>query len=374
MVELGALNVFRENPSWRHQLLRLLAEVSAGGGDFFEIMETAGQIKLNDENEWHAKWYELGSRNDFKGDEAENNGESATARLYFLRAANYYRMSDFYLGPDDPKEIATYDKTVLSFQRASKHFDHSFELVDVPFEGVRLPAYLLGVQRKERAPVVILMGGADSLKEEYYFRGAQECVERGMSCLLIDGPGQGAPLRKHRMHIRYDYEKPLSAIIDYLQTRADVHPRKIGYVASRLGGYFAARVAAYEKLIVAAVAWSACYDVLEDIYNFFPPIQNRIRHILGADGDKDAREKLKPFTLKGSLQQVSCPLLIVHGEEDYVCSPSAALKVYDELTGPKTLKMYRKGELGSLHAQQDNLDETKAYIFDWMHEKLVAPS
>jgi alpha-beta hydrolase superfamily lysophospholipase len=349
----------------------LIAEVTAGGGDFFEIIETASTIRTGDEGNWYLKWNELGSTNFTKGVKAEEASKNSTSRDYFLRAANYYRMSDFYLAPDDKKEMPTYDRVVESFQRASMHFEHSFETVSVPFEDITFPAYLVKTRRKEKAPVVILMGGADSLKEEYYFRGVQECIERGMSCLLVDGPGQGAPLRKHRMYIIHDYEKPLSAIIDYLESRRDVESGKVGYVASSLGGYFAVRAAAYERRISAAVAWSACYDVLEDIYDFFPPIQRRIRNIAGAKDDEEVREKLKPFTLKGSVEKVTCPLLVVHGEEDYVCSPRAAHRVYDEAICPKTLKMYKKGELGALHAQQDNLDETKSYIFDWLMDNLA---
>ncbi len=351
-------------------MLRLLAEVRDGGGDLFEIVETASRIHVSDEDDWYEKWNALGTKCFSEGEASEDRGRLQTAREYFLRASNYYRMSDFYLEPADPREVPAYDLIVSAFLRASKHFQHSFEMVEVPFEGATLPAYFLRASRREETPAVILMGGADSVKEEYYFRGALESIERGMSCLLVDGPGQGAPLRKRNMYIRHDCEKPISAIIDYLQSRGDVDKGRIGYVGSSLGGYFAIRAAAYEKRIGAAVAWSACYDVLRDIYDYFPPIQRRIRHILGARDDAEAREKLTPFTLQGSVGKVTCPLLIVHGEEDYVCSPSAAYRVYDEATGPKTLKMYMKGELGSLHAQQDNLDGTKCFIFDWLQEKL----
>ncbi len=371
MARLTALNVFEGNPSWRHQLVRLLAEVSAGGGDTFEILTTASRIRLGDEEDWYRRWHGLGTESSRRGAREEKKGHNQTARAFYLRAANYHRMSNFYLAPDDPRELQTYSRIVSSFQRASRYFQHNFQVVNIPFEGVEMPGYFLRAEGGGRHPAVILMGGADSVKEEYYFRAAFAFLERGMSCLLIDGPGQGVPLRKHKMYLRYDYEKPVSAMLDYLSGRRDVNPRGIGYVASSLGGYFVVRAAAFEKRIAAVTAWSACYDVLHDIYDFFPPIAKRIRFILGAKTDLEARRTLKSFNLRGVVEKVECPLLIVHGEDDYVCDPDGARRVYKETRSEKALKMYRKGELGALHAQQDSLDETRAFISDWMASKLA---
>jgi alpha-beta hydrolase superfamily lysophospholipase len=365
------LELFGDNPSWLHQLIRLLAEVEDGGGDFFEILEIASGIKPNDHADWFVRWYEAGDRNYRRGLIEERRGNAETARGLFLRACNYFRMADFYLESSDRREISVYGRVVKSFSKAATHFDHRFEEVVVPYGDTSMSGYFLGPARRERTPVVILFGGADSLKEEYYFRGARQILERGMACLLVDGPGQGDMLRLQGKCAPYDYERPISSVVDYLVKRKDVDGSRIGLVASSLGGYFGVRAAAFEKRIAAAVAWSAVYDVLSDVYDFFPPIQQRIRWVIGADSDSEARKKLSLFNLKGVVKRVRCPLLILHGEEDYIASVEGALRVYREAACPKTLRIFKKGERGSSHAQQDNLGAAKSLIFDWIREKLA---
>jgi alpha-beta hydrolase superfamily lysophospholipase len=367
--ERYGLDFFEDYPSWRHQLIRLLAEVRDGGGDFFEILEVAKTITPGDEKDWFSKWHEAGTRNYRTGDAEDRKGRGETARDSFLKASNYFRMADFYLDRYDRRELLTYRRAVKSFMRAAAHFDHVFEAITIPYDGKSIPGYFLAPAQRREMPVVILMGGADAMKEEYYFRGARQILERGMACLLADGPGQGAMLRSG-VYAPYDYERPISAIVDYLSARVDVDRRRIGLVASSLGGYFSVRATAFEKRVAAAVAWSAVYDVLEDVYDYFPPIQRRLRWDVGAGDDSEAREKLAAFTLKGVVEKVRCPLLVVHGEEDYVTSVNGAMKVYREATCPKMLRMFKKGRRGAAHAQQDDLETAKSFVFDWVKEKL----
>lgn len=368
--ERYGLLFFEDIPSWRHQLIRILAEVRDGGGDFFEILEIAEMIRPRDNEGWFSKWYEAGNRNHSVGMTEERKGHEETAKDSFLKASNYFRMADFYLKRDDRRELSTYRTAVKSFNLAAAHFDHRFELVRIPYGGSSIPAYFLAPERDGKMPAVILMGGADAMKEEYYFRGARQILERGMACLLVDGPGQGAMLRSGE-YAPYDYERPISAVVDHLSERQDVDGLRIGMVASSLGGYFSVRAAAFEKRLAAAVAWSAVYDVLADVYDYFPPIQERIMWDIGAKSDRDAREKLVAFNLKGVVDKVRCPLLVVHGEEDYITSVRGALKVYRDATCPKTLLMFKKGKRGATHAQQDNLETAKSFVFDWMKTKLA---
>jgi len=368
------LELFGDNPSWRHQLIRLLAEVRDGGGDLFEILNAASKIKSNDNEDWFEGWYEAGDRNYKSGTTEERRGNAETARDLFLKASNYFRMADFYLKASDRREVSVYGRVVKSFSKAAPYFDHLFEEVEVPYGDTAMPGYFLRPARRGRIPVVILIGGADSLKEEYYFRGARQILERGMACLLVDGPGQGATLRLEREYAPYDYERPVSSMVEYLAKRRDVDGSRIGLVASSLGGYYGVRAAAFERRIAAVVAWSAVYDVLSDVYEFFPPIQGRIRWVVGADSDLEAREKLASFNLKGVVKKIRCPLLIVHGEEDYITSVKGALRVYREATSPKTLRVFKKGERGASHAQQDNLEAAKSIVFDWIREKLAKAS
>jgi len=365
---------FDDNPSWEHQFRRLIAEVSDGGGEFYEILATAKKLRGGSTEDWYQAWMELAEISEKLGTETANKGRLLTAKVLFLRASNYFRMANFYLDEKDPRELETYSRLVSSFRRAMNNSHPSVQLVEIPYEESKLTGYLTlpSHTAENPLPAVIFMGGADSVKEEYYFRGARQAVERGLACLLLDGPGQGDALRLRKLYAVPNYEKPIAAAIDFLQQRKDVDRARIGLVCASLGGYYALRAAAFERRIRVCVAWAACYDVLKDVYNFFPPIQRRLQWIVGAKNPQEAQTKLKEFSLQGIVEKIQCPLLILHGEEDYICSIEAAYRAYREARCEKELVIFKKGQLGACHCQQDNISAAKNMIFDWVHERLAA--
>ena len=122
------------------------------------------------------------------------------------------------------------------------------EIVDVPFEGNKLPGYFVPAQntKSARPPCVVFFDGLDITKEIQFLRGVPDLVKRGISVLVMDGPGTGEAIRFRGMPLRHDYEKAGSACIDYLQTRGDVDIKRIGIFAISLGGYYAPRCASLE--------------------------------------------------------------------------------------------------------------------------------
>jgi hypothetical protein len=77
---------------------------------------------------------------------------------------------------------------------------------------------------------------------------------------VIDTPGTGEPLRLRNVPSRPDYEVPTTAIVDYLVTRPDIDPERIGLLGISLGGYYAPRGASFEHRIKACAAWGGVWD------------------------------------------------------------------------------------------------------------------
>jgi len=123
----------------------------------------------------------------------------------------------------------------------------------VPFEGTHLPGYFVHARnaKSARTPCVVFFDGLDVTKEIQYVAGVPELIKRGISVLVMDGPGTGEAIRFRGLVLRHDYEKAGSACIDFLERRADVDPKKIGIVAISLGGYYAPRCAALEPRFAA---------------------------------------------------------------------------------------------------------------------------
>jgi hypothetical protein len=96
--------------------------------------------------------------------------------------------------------------------------------------------------------------------EIQYIAGVPDLIKRGISVLVMDGPGTGEAIRFRGLVLRHDYEKAGSACIDFLERRSDVDPKKIGIVAISLGGYYAPRCASLEPRFAAPAPWGAIWD------------------------------------------------------------------------------------------------------------------
>lgn len=359
---------------WSFNTIRLISQAHFGGGQFMEIYETIARIREGDRESWHQEWSRTAERVEADAHSAAVAGHPLSARDAFQRATQYWRMADFFLTHADPRRPPTYLKSLECFRQAGHYFEPPLERVHIPYEGTTLPGYFFpakGQQLGERRPTVVFFGGGDSTAEELYFT-APGIMARGFACLIVDGPGQGAALRLQGLRTRYDYEVPAAAAVDYLETRADVDATRLVMCSMSLGGYYAPRGAAFEPRFKALIVWGACYDYAE-VWQQRPddhPLAPHISYVFGARDIHEAREKMQQFTLKGILGRIRCPTLVVHGEEDQSIPVEHAYRTFDELTCPKRLKIYRAGESGSAHCQQDNLTVANAFIFDWLADTM----
>ena len=137
------------------------------------------------------------------------------------------------------------------------------------------------------------------------------------------------------------------------------------------GGYYMARAAAYEKRVKACAVLFGPYDVVTDIYEYYSPLRSQMWWIVGAGSEEEAKRALGRFTLAGSADKIECPLLIVHGEDDFITSPTAARRLYDDAICEKELRLYKSGEPGSIHCGYDNHTEVFSLIHDWISDRLT---
>ncbi|MBI2372210.1 MAG: alpha/beta hydrolase [Deltaproteobacteria bacterium] len=364
-------NYFPENRVWSFYVQRLIDEAMHGGADFNEMHRTLRRVRDGNFEDWHQEWVRTAQHVEGLAEAAEKAGHRVTARDAFFRAFSYYRTAQFFLHGPDPRQLPTYLKATDCFRRGNSLRTPPFEKVEIAFEGATLPGYFLPPQGANgRAPGVLFLGGADTFAEQLLFMGATRIAERGMGCLVISGPGQGDVLRLQMIPSRPDYEKPAGAALSYLEGRPEVDAQRLGVIGISMGGYYAPRTASLDPRVKACVAWGASYDLLEDLYTYYPPIQAHLRWVIGAADDAEARQKLRAFTLKGVVSQMTCPLLICTGADDFITRPEAAAKTYEEARCPKELKVWTAEEGGSSHCMADNRSEALPYMHDWLADRL----
>ena len=367
------LNIFPGHPDWAIQTERVIAEAAYGGADVFECDRTARKIKLGDLESWHAEWHDLARLTEAAGRQALAEGATVTAKQRLFRASNYYRHADFFLPGRDARKRNNYLLVSACFKDAIKLHSQKIEPVQVTCGSDVYDGYFFHPVNPKpgRWPAVLMLGGADSLAEELYFFGGSEMAERGMAVLILDTPGRGSSLRLKKIYTRPDYEVPVKAAVDYLTGRPEVDPNRIGCLGVSMAGYYAPRGTAFEPRIKALVLWCACYDVLEELYNFYPPIQGQMQWILGVNTDAEAREKLKDFNLKGIAHRIKCPTLVSHGLGDMVMNVAGAKRLYEEISSTdKMLKLWDGTQGGKVHCNYDNWSISIPLMLDWLVKRL----
>lgn len=351
--------------SWH--LLRPLAEAIDGGGECQEILRVAGRIRPRDAESWYAAWQAVAAAVEQLGGESVQAGHHITARGHYLRASNYYRWTEFFCDPEDARRGPAYDGCVRCFHAAGRYFVPPLQRVEIPYLSGSLPGYFYpGRNTPERpGPAVLYVAGADVLKEELYFLGGRAALDRGFSLLVMDGPGQGETLRRRGVPTRPDYEVPVAAAVDFLQARPEVDPDRIVLLGRSMGGYYAARAAAFEPRFRACAIFGALYDAA-DLFDRYPPIRRQLRWITGADTPEAARRTLETFTLEGVAERITCPVLIVHGEDDHLVPAWHATRLFEELRSPKELVLCPPGEPGSVHCGYDGFPYLIPRLVDWL--------
>ena len=372
---------FPGNMTWSNAALVTKGMAPYGAVALGEIDEVCERLKSrqSEPDAWQEEWSVMAKRLEKVADQAAAEGRQLTAGNYYLRAGMYYFTGERFIYPGDEKREM--GRKSLQCQRAGLERRHpNIEFVEVPCENTTLPALFMkapGVAG--RAPTAVVFDGMDNCKEMSVLFNGLEFAARGWHTLAIDGPGQGESLRLRGLYARHDYEVPGRAAYDYVAARPDVDPGKVAVMGYSFGGYYAARVAAFEKRYAAGVAFAALHW---DLAAWQREIKRRhevdpkntaqsafhFRWVMGHIDDADAAiEKAKKFSLAGVAEKIACPFLILHAEDDKVVPVASAHQLFAAVGSTrKALRILTSEDGGTYHAQADNRQVGVDYIADWI--------
>ena len=370
---------FLGNFAWSNAALVTKGMAPYGAVALAEIDELCERLRARqgDAYAWRDEWCAAGSRLERLADERSGRTRAA----YLLRAGMYYFTGERFIYPGDEKRRI--GRKALECQQAGLlGLYPNIERAEVPYEGTTLPALFMKCGARA-APTVVLFDGMDNCKEMSVLFAGLEFAARGWNTLAIDGPGQGESLRLRELYARYDYEIPGRAAYEYVASRAEVDPRRVAIMGYSFGGYYAARIAAFEKRYRAGVALAALHW---DLAAFQREVKRKqevdpkstaqstfhFRWIMGCLEDGEAAiRKAEKFSLAGVAGEIAMPFLIVHGADDRIVPPAAARALHDAIASrEKALKIFTAEEGGSAHALTDNRPVAISYIGDWLAGKL----
>ena len=352
--------------------IRLSATIYTSDPDQLEV---AHRLRPFDLESWIAEWTRVAEKNERLAEKFAGDGLKVSANEYYLRASNFYREACWPQPESEPRMLPTYKKMRETFDKAWQLTRPPFERVQISYEGKSLDGYFRKPNGPagKKFPTVIAFQGADTMAEATILGIAAAYVARGMAYLAVDLPGQGGSLRLKDLHLPPDTEKIGKVVIDYLETHPDVDANRIGMQGISMGGYGTPRVASGEKRIKAALLMSGSYNLQQDLFDYYPPIQERLRWITGARDLGDARKKLAEYTLEGRASRIECPMLIGYSKDDRIMDPQGAYRLYEAAVHSK-----RDMVEGTGHMQASNAggprDLRPPVLADWTAKQLVTES
>jgi dienelactone hydrolase len=365
--------LFPNHPFGGHTL-RLVAQAQQGGADVFDIARAMKTVEAGDKEAWERSWLDLAQKTEARAHAALASGHQRTAEQYFFHASNYYRMSDVLLTiAEEPKRAERFRKAQQNFRDAARLHEPQIEVVSIRCGNEEYSGYFCkpANPKSGKWPAVLFLGGADAYAEEIYF-GGKQMLERGWAMLLVDTPGRGSSIYLKGIQTRPDYEVPGKACVDYLISRPEVDSNRIALLGISMAGYYAPRVAAFEKRLKALIAWSGCYSILDDLYDWCVHLQPVCQRLLGGVSHEEARRRLKAFTMTGIAGNITCPTLITHGDKDTLMSVAGAKRLFNEIGAQdKTLKIYdKRDDGGRIHCSHDYWAHNLPFMLDWLEARL----
>ena len=366
-----------------------LAIAMESGAQIGEIIDIAGPVKDaakdgadNGTQLFMAQWNAKADTLIELADEDEARGRAFSAGTKLQRAALYLFNGERMLEHGAPGRVEAFKKAGATFQKAMRLSGENCERVEIPIEnGGMMPALYTRAPGEGRHPVVVFCNGLDSNKELLYWTKLPEALaRRGISTLCVDQPGTGETLRLQNIPATYDSERWASKAVDWLETRDDVDPKRIGMTGISLGGHYVPRAVAYEPRFASAAVWGANHNWAEvqqrrlrrEGENPVPHYWAHVMWVFGATDMDDFLQKAEGMNLNGHMDRIKVPFLVTHGEQDRQIGLEYAHQAYDQLinSSKRELKIFTPREGGVEHVGADNMAYGRDYIADWFADTL----
>jgi dienelactone hydrolase len=319
---------------------------------------------------WCSEWSREGELLENLAEDALSKGNTYSARVFFHQAAGCFHIGQhfFYIDPD--QKTRAEERLRTEYERAIALYDDAERpiRIEMPFRGTLIPGYLRLTDQPMR-PLVIFINGMDNLKEIELHHYGTLLTAAGYNTFAFDGPGQGEMWRD--MKFIPDYEKAVSAIIDWFEDndKYNIDLERIATLGWSLGGYLSPRAAGFDKRIGCAIGSGgpAHAQSFSNKMKVNPILLKGIPHLVGAE---TYDQSLELFDIDiSTAPPIDRPLLIFHSGKDKLIPDGKehADTFMEWAVGEKELKYYPEG----VHVCANYLDETDAYMIDWLNKHLL---
>src|SRR5262245_10462070 len=287
--------------------------------------------------EWCAAWVAVGEQHEALGREALAEGRLRSGGEHLAQAAAYYHFAKFVFVEDLDQMRDAHRRAVRAYTDALPHLDPPGRRVEIPFEDGTLVAVVRTPYGDGPFPVVVMIPGLDSTKEEVRST-EQTFLARGLATFSVDGPGQGEA--EYDLRIRGDWGPVAEVLWETVGQQPELDRDRMAVWGVSLGGYYSVRVAAaLGDRLTAAVALAGPY-CFGECWDGLPALtRDTFRVRSGTAGDDEARAVADTLTLADVAGDVTAPTLVVFGRKDRLIPYQQAEKVHAAVAGSELLML-----------------------------------
>ena len=331
------------------------------GVDANDFARTTARVERWED--WLGAWCETAEVHEFMAREAEAAGRTVTAGEAWLRAAVCFHFGKFVWLFYEARSRAAADRAVAALREAHRLLDPGAERIEAPLDGAAVIANLRRPRGASRPPLVLLVPGLDSTKEEFFLL-ENLFLERGMATASLDGPGQGET--GYTTSIRPDYEVAVAALLDALSGRGDLDLARVGALGVSMGGYYAPRAGAFEPRLRAVAGISGPYD-FGQCWDGVPSLtRETFMAKSGARNEGEGRAKAGELNLGPALPRLTQPALFVTGRLDRLIPAEQTERAAREAPNGRFV-VFEDGN----HVCANIPYKARPLVADWLAEQLA---
>lgn len=315
-------------------------------------------------------------RREARAAEFEKNGERVSARENYFIAAVEWGAAQWPIDETDEQNLAYNARKRACYGKYAGMADPRVEEAWVRLGDQKLPAWfhLPYGYNGGRVPAVISVPGMDSFKEAAVAQFSDRWLNRGIAVLAIDGPGQyESPLLGIYVSMEA-WAKTGTAAYEWLASRSEIDPNKIGIVGASFGSLFST-VAAGNEPRIRAVAVSAtclepgCHTIFQEAS---PTFKQRFMWMSNYTDEAQFDAFRKTLTWEGHAEKIDVPYLCMAGENDELSPMPYTEAMFKVMKAPRQLVVYQDSRHSVGGVPATSLGPYPAgFMADWMAARLA---
>lgn len=260
------------------KLIGVLGDALTGGSDIAPILGISKDIKAGDMVDFGTQFQNLAISTKAQAESPENAFDPVNVRDTWFSAAQYFRNADFYNHGNWSNPLI---ETLWDEQTAA--FDKALAALPIPGRRIQIPAsngnftveaiwYGVTDNGTTKLPTLIIGNGYDAAQEDSYHQYVVPALARGWNCITYEGPGQPTVRRNQNIGFIPHWENVVTPVVDWLfAEKADViDADRLVLIGNSFGGYLAARAAAFEPRLSAAILIGGVWDAYAAFTSQFP--------------------------------------------------------------------------------------------------------